>query len=179
MDITVSRRVWTQLRGQASWLGRAWELGQNLRPATSRSGQLLVVGTAAFEPWHITAHLDDEARREAVPSLSPTLLRFQPPATVAPHLRHSIEELRQAGKRQTILVVAPDACHEQLLQMLTDASTRGANIFAVTSSSSELANLTDDCVITPTDEDAPHHGFSTATHLLSVSAGTTSNYSRR
>ena len=42
-------------------LRRAWELGQQLRPASENATRLFVVGTPDHDAWHTAAHLDEEA----------------------------------------------------------------------------------------------------------------------
>lgn len=178
MNVTENRRTWMRYRLREDWLGHAWNLGQNLRPVSARSGRLFVVGTASFDPWHVTAHLDDEARLRGLPGLRPILLRFRPPAAAPPHLRHSIAELSDAGRGHTLLVTAPDAMNDEILQRLSDARRRGASLFAVaTGDSLDLTSLANDSVTTPhnpangrpTDDSDP---FAIATHLVAVSAGT-------
>ena len=46
----------------SGWLERARIFGRALRTTPKSAGGLLVVGTPAYEPWHLTAHLDDESR---------------------------------------------------------------------------------------------------------------------
>lgn len=179
MNVTENRRGWMRYRTGADWLGHAWNLGQSLRPVSRGSGQLFVIGTASHDPWHVTAHLDDEARLSGLQSLRPTLLRFRPPAAAAPHLRHSIAELSSAGRGHTLLVTAPDAMNDEILQRLSDARRRGASLFAVASGASqELTSVAHESVTTPDNQatcgpaDDDHHPFAMATHLVAVSAGT-------
>src|SRR5690606_40526456 len=86
-----------ELLAGTGWLERTRELGLALR-ATRSPGGLLVVGTPDDEPWHVTAHLADEARYSGLPQLTPTLLRWSPPPDAPPHLRVGIERLEQAGR---------------------------------------------------------------------------------
>jgi hypothetical protein len=179
MNVTENRRNWMRYRKRSDWLGHAWNLGQSLRPVSHGSGQLFVIGTASYDPWHVTAHLDDEARRCAIPNLRPTLLRFRPPAAAPPHLRHSIAELAGAGRGHTLLVTAPDAMNDEILQRLSDARRRGASLFAVASAESqELTSIAHESVTAPDDlansglaDDDPQP-FAIAAHLVAVSAGT-------
>jgi hypothetical protein len=178
MNVTENRLSWMRYRMREDWLGHAWDLGQSLRPVSDGSGQLFVVGTASYDPWHVTAHLDDEARLRGLQSLRPILLRFRPPAAAPPHLQHSIAELSDAGRGHTLLVTAPDAMNDEILQRLSDARRRGASLFAIaTGDSHDLTSLAHDSVTTP---DNPANGgpaddpdpFAIATHLVAVSAGT-------
>jgi len=42
-------------------------------------GGLLIVGVPTEEPWHLTAHLDDQARLAREPQLAPVLVRHRVP----------------------------------------------------------------------------------------------------
>lgn len=139
------------------------------------SDQLLVVGTEAFDAWHVAAHLDDEARLNSLPGLRPTLLRRQPSPGGPSHLRHSIHELDSAGRRDAVLVVAPHEMDEQTLQRLSDARHRGAILLGVCRGDHELASVTHECVAVPfpsTSRSDIDQEFDAATHVLAVSAGT-------
>ena len=54
--------------------------------ARPRRAGCSLVGTPDEEPWHLTAHLSDEARISGIPELAPTLVRWQVPRgrTAAP-----------------------------------------------------------------------------------------------
>jgi hypothetical protein len=162
-------------RTQGGWLSRAWDLGQMLRPAAARSDRLLVLGSKTFEPWHVTAHLDDQARLLGAPELRPTLLRRCPPADVPAHLRHSMDDLRDTGRRHTVLVVTPDELDAEALSRLSDARRRGALLLGVTGDEGELAALTDHLVSVTapaaTTAGLEEPAFAVATHLVAVSAG--------
>src|SRR5690606_31362122 len=67
------------------WVERTRELGLALR-ATRSPGGLLLLGTPAEEPWHLTAHLADEARLAGLPQLAPTLVRWSVPVGAPAHL---------------------------------------------------------------------------------------------
>ena len=51
-----------ELLAPTGWLERTRRLGKALRGCTRSPGGLLVVGTPGEDPWHVTAHLEDEAR---------------------------------------------------------------------------------------------------------------------
>jgi hypothetical protein len=109
MNSTADRHAWVKLRTTAGWLSKAWDLGQALRPQTRSSHQLFVIGTPAYDPWHVAAHLDDEAQFAGLPALKPTLLRWNPQLGAPAHLAHPFAELRDASGAPTVLVVAPAA----------------------------------------------------------------------
>ena len=72
------------LMAGSRWLEQARLFGRALRTTPKSPGGLLVVGTPDFEPWHMTAHLDDESRLSGVAELTPTLVRWSPPAGAPP-----------------------------------------------------------------------------------------------
>lgn len=175
MNATADRRAWVKLRSSASWLSKAWDLGQALRPQVRTSDRLYLIGTATYDPWHIAAHLADEGRVSGLDALRPTLLHWNPPMGAPAHLSHSFEELREAGASPTVLVIAPDAMAEQELERLADARRRGASLFAVSSLNAELAGLAHESLsLSPQslNESPIAAPFEVATHLLAISAGT-------
>ena len=183
MDVT-NRSAWARFRSSSGWTRRAWELGQQLRPASSDAGRLFVVGTPAHDAWHVAAHLDDEATFSGVPALRPTLLRWQPPVAGPAHLRVSVDELRRSGRGRAVLVVAPDALADTELERLADARRAGATLLAVSSAHQdvdELAGLAHDCAVVDSLAGSANGledmGF--ASHLITVSAGTTTLPRRR
>ncbi|MBM7790038.1 hypothetical protein [Tenggerimyces flavus] len=74
MDVDRARALRSVLSGTA-WVERTRSFARALRFAGHDSGGLLLVGTPREEPWHLTAHLDDEARWSEIPELRPTLVR--------------------------------------------------------------------------------------------------------
>ena len=175
MNSTADRHAWVNLRTTAGWLSKAWDLGQALRPQTRSSHQLFVIGTPTYDPWHVAAHLDDEAKFAGLPALKPTLLRWNPPLGAPAHLAHSFAELRDASGAPTVLVVAPDAMQEDELERLADARRQGASLFAVCAQDGDLTALAHEAVTLPGEWDSGaqlNSPFEVATHLLAVSAGT-------
>ncbi|MGH3328622.1 MAG: hypothetical protein ACRDPT_12640, partial [Streptomycetales bacterium] len=63
-----------EILAPTGWVDRTREFARALRASTSGPGGLLLVGTPDDEPWHLAAHLDDEARYAAIPELVPTLV---------------------------------------------------------------------------------------------------------
>jgi hypothetical protein len=180
MDVT-NRSAWTRYRSASGWTRRAWDLGQELRPASLRSGRLFVVGTPAHDAWHVAAHLDDEARFSGLSALRPTLLRWQPPVSGPAHLRVSVDELRRSGRGQAVLVIAPDALAPIELERLADARRAGATLLAVSGANGDLAELAHECAVVD-ESPSPANwlqdiGF--AGHVVTVSAGTAALPRRR
>ncbi|MBD0688762.1 hypothetical protein [Streptomyces sp. CBMA123] len=115
------------------WLEVVGGFAGALRRSVERrgAGELLLVGTEGYEPWHLAAHLEDEAAWSAVPRLAPTLLRHAPPAAAPAHLAHDLRRLSEAGRGATVLVVAPGAAGVPLLERVQDARRHGATVLAL------------------------------------------------
>lgn len=197
MDVQRARLVRTLLDGTA-WVERTRDFARALRSAGHESGGLLLVGTPDDEPWHLTAHLDDEARYSQIPELTPTLVRHRVPPGAPPHLAVDLRRLQDAGRRDTLLVVAPDEVPAGLLERFDDARRRGTTLLALESGDRELRSLAHEAltVVDPADRepDSPARGeplwpstalqpadlvgpglqgmaFETAQHLVSLAAG--------
>lgn len=156
-----------ELLAETGWVERTRELGLALR-ATRSPGGLLLVGTPDEEPWHLTAHLADEARLADLPQLSPTLVRWAPPADAPAHLRVGLDRIEQARRGETLFVVAERQAPVPLLERVDDARRTGATILALESGDAELAGLAHDAIA------VPEHGlitFDGAQHLVSAAAG--------
>ncbi|MFG1695937.1 hypothetical protein [Nonomuraea sp. NPDC049309] len=156
-----------ELLAGTGWLERTRELGLALR-ATRSPGGLLVVGTPDDEPWHVTAHLADEARYSGLPQLTPTLLRWSPPPDAPPHLRVGIERLEQAGRGETLFVLSEQQAPVPLLERVNDARRTGATILAIEGGDRELAGLAHDAIEVPREGPVTFDG---AQHLVSAAAG--------
>jgi len=89
------------LLAPTGWLDRTRAFARGLRKATRTPGGLLLVGTPAEEPWHLTAHMDEESRLSGIPELMPTLVRWEVPAGAPPHLRVGLERLEAARRGET------------------------------------------------------------------------------
>ncbi len=130
---------------------------------------LLIVGTPAEEPWHMTAHLTEESRLADLPGLMPTLVRWAPPAGARPHLSVGIERLEQVSRSETVLVVSPDAATEPLLERVAGARKAGAAIFALDQGDPELDGLVHESLVVRPD--AAPISFDAAQHLVSFAVG--------
>ena len=169
------------LLSSTGWLERAGVLGRALRTSTKSQGGLLVVGTPSEEPWHVTAHLDEESRLADIPELMPTLVRWAPPPGAPPHLAVSMERIEQARRGETLFVVAEDAAPAPLLERVNDARHKNATIVALDSGDDELDGLAHESLTVPRQELATPEewagragllNFDSAQHLVSAAAGT-------
>ncbi|WP_344968128.1 hypothetical protein [Streptosporangium fragile] len=156
-----------EILDSTGWVERTRELGLALR-ATRSPGGLLLVGTPQEEPWHLTAHLGDEARLSGLPQLAPTLVRWAPPPDAPAHLRVGLERIEEAGRGETLFVVAEERAPETLLERVSDARRTGATVLALDGGDPELAGLAHDALTVP--ERAPF-SFDGAQHLVSMAAG--------
>ncbi|GAA4356831.1 hypothetical protein [Angustibacter luteus] len=123
-----------------SWWSRARTLGQVVR-STPGPGHLLLVGTPQVEPWHLAAHLDDEARLNVLPQVAPLLVRWAPPQQAPDHLKIGLSRLEQVGRGETVFVVAPDAAPASLLERVDDARRVGATVLSLDAGDDELGAL--------------------------------------
>jgi hypothetical protein len=162
------------------WLERVRVFGRALRTSTRSAGGLLVVGTPAFEPWHLTAHLDEESRLAGIPTLMPTLVRWSPPPDAPPHLRVGLSRLEAARRGETLFVVSEETAPVPLLERVNDARRTGATILALDAGDPELDALAHETLTVPgadVGDDADYAGrgglvsFDSAQHLVSAAAG--------
>jgi hypothetical protein len=137
-----------ELLATTSGVDRTRDFARGLR-RSARPGGLLLVGTPTEEPWHLAAHLDDEARLAGAPELSPTLVRWSPPADAPPHLSVTLARLEAARRDETLFVVAPDSPPESLLERLSDARRIGATILSIDDGDDDLAGLANDRLVVP------------------------------
>jgi hypothetical protein len=148
------------------WLDQARALGRALRTTTRTPGGLLVVGTPDFEPWHVTAHLDDESRLSGVAELAPTLVRWSPPADAPPHLSVGLARIESARRGETLFVVSEESAPVPLLERVNDARKTGATILALDSNDPELDALAHEALAIPDTL-----SFDAGQHLVSAAAG--------
>src|SRR2546423_3069087 len=157
------------LLAPTGWLERTRAFALGLRQATRSQGSLLLVGTPDEEPWHLTAHLDEESRLSGIPELMPTLVRWQVPEGAPAHLRVGLERLEAARRGETLFVVSPATAPVPLLERVDDARRTGATIFALDAGDPELDALAHESMAIRPGVDAV--SFGGAQHLISSSVG--------
>ncbi|THA26700.1 hypothetical protein E4198_20330 [Streptomyces sp. RKND-216] len=160
------------------WLPSTRRFAGSLRASVSpRGGGLLLVGTEEHEPWHLAAHLDDEAAWSGLPELSPTLVRHRVPPAAPAHLSCGLARLEAAGRNETLLVVAPGAPGGGLLERVHDARRAGATVLALeggmpsdtgdSPGTTELGGMAHDALTA----DPQELDLDTLQHLVSAAAG--------
>lgn len=126
---------------------RTTQFGYALRRFTTRRSGLMLFGPVDDEPWHLTAHLDDELHRAGVEDLRPSLVRWAPPPGAPPHLSIGLDRLRDAGRGESLLVVAEDAPADRLLERISDVRRRGTTIFSIGNGDNELTSLSHETLV--------------------------------
>ncbi|MCR8579168.1 hypothetical protein [Streptomyces sp. Isolate_219] len=160
------------------WIQETRRFAGALRGAVvPHGGGLLLVGSAAYEPWHLAAHLDDEAAWSGLPELSPTLVRHRVPGGAPAHLAVGLGRLAAAGRGETLLVVAPGQPGAGLLERVHDARRNGATVLALDGGDRDLHALAHDALAAPpaprdeTAGAAADPDLDTVQHLVSAAAG--------
>lgn len=152
----------------SGWLEQARSLARALRSSTKSAGGLLLVGTPTYEPWHLTAHLDDESRLSGIPELTPTLIRWSPPPDAPAHLRVGLSRLEAARRGETLFVVSDATAPVPLLERVSDARRTGATILALDTGEGDpdLDALAHEALAVPQTL-----SFDAGQHLVSAAAG--------
>lgn len=144
---------------------RTTEFAHSLRRFTTRTGGLMLFGPADDEPWHLTAHLDDELHRAGVEDIRPALVRWSPPPGAPPHLAIGLDRLRDAGRGESLLVVAETTPADILLERVDDVRRRGTTIFSIDNGNKDLASLSHESLV---PELLVPDGFGWASHQVEV-----------
>lgn len=159
------------------WLGATRHFAGALRGSVvSHGGGLLLVGTPAYEPWHLAAHLADEAAWSGTPELAPTLVRHDARPSDPAHLAVGLGRLEAARRGETLLVVAPgetagEAAGEvaaPLLERVCDARRAGATVLSLGPGEGELPAMAHEVLPVP---DGSELDLDTVQHLVSAAAG--------
>lgn len=164
------------LLAPTGWLERTRHFAIALRRKSRTPNGLLVVGTPADEPWHMTAHLADESRFAGLPELMPTLVRWAPPPGAPPHLAVGIDRLEQASRAETVLVVSAQVAPPALLERVADARKAGTAIFALDQGDPDLDDLASESLAIRPGQDPL--SFDAAQHLVSFGAAADADHER-
>ncbi|OPG10337.1 hypothetical protein B1R27_03020 [Streptomyces sp. GKU 895] len=151
------------------WLGTTRRFAGVLRGSVvSHGGGLLLVGTPEYEPWHLAAHLVDEAAWSGTPELAPTLVRHDARPSDPAHLAVGPGRLAAAKRGETLLVVAPEEPDAPLLERVHDARRAGATVLALGPGEGGLAAMAHESLPVPAGTDLD---LDTVQHLVSAAAG--------
>ncbi|WP_405971702.1 hypothetical protein OG496_18955 [Streptomyces sp. NBC_00988] len=151
------------------WLGATRRFAGVLRGSVvSHGGGLLLVGTPAYEPWHLAAHLVDEAAWSGTPELAPTLVRHDARPSDPAHLAVGLGRIEAARRGETLLVVSAEGIGDPLLERVHDARRAGATVLSLGSENRELAALAHESLPVPEGTDLD---LDTVQHLVSAAAG--------
>ncbi|MGW0363241.1 hypothetical protein [Streptomyces sp. NPDC002990] len=143
--------------------------GSLRRSVVPAGGNLLLVGTEQYEPWHLAAHLVDEAAWSGLPELAPTLVRHRVLPGEPPHLSVGLSRLEAARRQHTLLVVAPEQPGEGLLERVHDARRAGATVLSLDGGDADLRMLAHDALsVAPATAELD---LDTVQHLVSAAAG--------
>ncbi|KUN28606.1 hypothetical protein AQJ23_06625 [Streptomyces antibioticus] len=151
------------------WLGTTRRFAGVLRGSVvSHGGGLLLVGTPEYEPWHLAAHLVDEAAWSGTPELAPTLVRHDARPSDPAHLAVGPGRLAAARRGETLLLVAPEEPDAPLLERVHDARRAGATVLALGPGEGGLAAMAHESLAVPEGTDLD---LDTVQHLVSAAAG--------
>ncbi|MFE6227707.1 MULTISPECIES: hypothetical protein [unclassified Streptomyces] len=151
------------------WPAAARRFAGTLRASVvPRRGGLLLVGTEAYEPWHLAAHLVDEAAWSGLPELAPTLVRHRVRPGDPAHLAVGLGRLEAAGRGATLLVVAPERPEAGVLQRVHDARRAGATVLSLDAGDAEVRGLAHETLSVAAEAGVD---LDTVQHLVSAAAG--------
>lgn len=151
------------------WLGATRRFAGALRGSVvSHRGGLLLVGTPEYEPWHLAAHLVDEAAWSGTPELAPTLVRHDARPSDPAQLAVGLGRLEAARRGETLLVVAPQGPAAPLLERVSDARRAGVTVLALGPGQGDLPSMAHETLAVP---DGSELDLDTVQHLVSAAAG--------
>lgn len=151
------------------WLGATRRFAGALRGSVvSHGGGLLLVGTPEYEPWHLAAHLTDEAAWSGTPELAPTLVRHEARPSDPAHLAVGPGRIEAARRGETLLVVSPRGPAAPLLERVHDARRAGVTVLALGPGEGELAGMAHEALAVP---EGAELDLDTVQHLVSAAAG--------
>jgi len=168
-EARVLRELLEAGRGRG-WLDEADDFAAALRAAPRQVGGLLLVGPGEAEPWHMTAHLSDEARLLGLDQLVPTLVRAAPEAGAPTQLSVGLDRISAAGRSDAVLVVAAGDPDSTVLERVADAKKQGARVLTLGQAAPLAADLAHDSLAVPQSSDVGVPSFDGAQHLVSAAA---------
>ncbi|MFD5751363.1 hypothetical protein [Streptomyces sp. NPDC127033] len=136
-----------------------------------QGGGLLLVGTEVYEPWHLAAHLVDEAAWSGQPELNPTLVRHRVRPGDPAHLAVGLGRLEAAGRGETLLVVAPERPDGGLLERVHDARRAGATVLSLDGGDMDVRGLAHDALTVAAADAAQGVDLDSVQHLVAAATG--------
>ncbi|MFM9449390.1 hypothetical protein [Streptomyces acidiscabies] len=150
------------------WLTSTRRFAQVLRGSVvTHGGGLLLVGTPEYEPWHLAAHLVDEAAWSGTPELAPTLVRHGARPSDPAHLAVGPGRIEGARRGETLLVVAPTE-PAPLLERIHAARRAGVTVLALGPGGGELGAMAHETLDVSKGAELD---LDTVQHLVSAGAG--------
>jgi hypothetical protein len=146
VDLTRASLLREMLSG-TELASRTSQFAHSMRRFTTRPSGLMLFGPPSDEPWHLTAHIDDEVTRAGLPDLRPSLVRWAPPLDAPPHLRIGLDRLRDVGRGESLVVVSEERPDSALLERVHDVRRRGATVFSIDSGDTDLADLSHESLV--------------------------------
>ena len=146
MDLTKATLLRELLSG-TELAGRTSQFAHSMRRYTTRANGLMLFGPPDDEPWHLTAHIDEEVTRAGLPDLKPSLIKWAPAPDAKPQLRIGLERLRDVGRGESLVVVSEDQPDSALLERVHDVRRRGATVFSIDNGDRDLADLSHESLV--------------------------------
>ncbi|MCF3134228.1 hypothetical protein [Streptomyces olivochromogenes] len=157
------------------WLGATRRFAGVLRGSVvAHGGGLLLVGTPEYEPWHLAAHLVDEAAWSGTPELNPTLVRHDARPSDPAHLAVGPGRIAAARRGETLLVVAPEE-PTPLLERVHDARRAGVTVLTLGCGGGELEAMAHETLAVP---EGAALDLDSVQHLVTAAAGENGNSPR-
>ncbi|MFF8956855.1 hypothetical protein [Streptomyces sp. NPDC014894] len=167
---TVRVALLREVLSGTEWPGATRRFAGVLRSSVvRRGGGLLLVGTEEYEPWHLAAHLVDEAAWSGLPELAPTLVRHRARPGDPAHLGVGLGRLERVRRGETLLVVAPERPEDALLERVHDARRAGVTVLALEGGDREVRSLAHEALTVAAGGDSVD--FDLVQHLVSAAAG--------
>jgi hypothetical protein len=140
MDVDAVDALGRALVG-TGWWQQARVLVYFLRHRTRVPSGLLVVGTPAYEPFHLVGHLDDAARMRREYTTRPVLVRWVVESDVDPYFSVDLARVEAAGRGETLLMVLPTPAPDELVDRAIGARRRGATILSMDANDPRLGTV--------------------------------------